>query len=117
MHAQAKLSMILSQLCLPLLADRFAQNRKLSFAGLAAYNDTSGIAFRLTQGVGTLEFGSISRLNAWPMRTPANATAVALLPTPHDSEPVWFANPSLYGTFIHYSMPVLIDAFVPNLAQ
>jgi len=25
---------------------------------------------------------------------------------PHDSEPVWFAKPSLYETFIHYTSPV-----------
>jgi hypothetical protein len=77
--------------------------------------DTFGIAFRLTHGVGTLEFTSISRLNTWPIRSPVNASAMALLPPPHDSGPVWIATPSPYATFIHYTMPVLTGAFVSNL--
>jgi len=37
------------------------------------------------------------RLNTWPIRIPVNASAVALLPPPHDSKPVWVATPSPYG--------------------
>jgi len=29
---------------------------------------------------------------------------------PHDSEPAWFAKPSLYETFIHYTSPVFTGA-------
>jgi len=65
--------------------------------------DTHGIAFRMTHGVGTLEFTSISRLNTWPILTPVNASAMALLPPPHDSGPVWVATPSPYGTWLRLS--------------
>ncbi len=78
-------------------------------------SDSSCIAFRMTHGVGTLEFTSISRLDTRPIRTPVNASAMTLLPPPHDSGSVWIATPSPYGTFIHYTMPVLTGAFGSNL--
>ena len=49
----------------------------------------------------------ISRLNTRPIRSPINASAMPLLPQPHDSGSVWFATPSLYESFIHYTFPVL----------
>ena len=55
--------------------------------------------------------GSISRLNGWPARTPVNASPSPLRTTVHDSEPVWVANPSLYETFIHNTLPTFIGAF------
>jgi hypothetical protein len=55
------------------------------------------------------------QLNTWPIRTPVNASALVLLPPPHDPGPVWIATPSPYGTFIHYTLPVLTGAFVSNL--
>jgi hypothetical protein len=54
--------------------------------------------------------GSISRLNTWPARTPVNASRSALPPNMHDSEPVWGANPSLYETFIHNTLPAFTGA-------
>jgi hypothetical protein len=36
----------------------------------------------------------ISRLNTRPIRFPVNASAMPLLPQPHDSGSVWFATPS-----------------------
>ena len=53
----------------------------------------------------------ISELNSLPVRTPANASAAASRSPPHSSGPGWVATPSLYGTFIRYSMPVLTGAF------
>jgi hypothetical protein len=49
-----------------------------------------------------MEHGSI----LGPARTPANASAMPLLAPPHDSGPMWFAKPSSYGSFIHYTLPV-----------
>jgi hypothetical protein len=65
--------------------------------------DTSSVAFRMTHGVSTLEFTSISRLNTWPILSPVNASAMALLPPPHDSGPVWVATPSPHGTWLRLS--------------
>src|SRR5580692_6729922 len=47
-----------------------------------------------------------SRLNTRPAPSPVNASAPPSRATPHDSEPAWFAKPSLYETFIHYTSPV-----------
>jgi hypothetical protein len=77
--------------------------------------DTSGVAFRNVHNVGTLDFNRISRLNTRPARTPVNASAVTLLPPPHDSGPMWFAKPSSYDSFIHITLPVLTGAFVAAL--
>ena len=49
---------------------------------------------------------SFSRLNTRPAPSPVNASQPPSRATPHDSEPVWFAKPSLYETFIHYTSPV-----------
>jgi hypothetical protein len=64
----------------------------------------------LSHHVGTLDFNRISRLNTRPVRTPVNASAMTLLSSLHDSGPVWFAIPSPYGSFIHYTLPVLTGA-------
>ena len=42
----------------------------------------------------------------WPVVSPVNASYLALRPGPHDSEPVWFACPSAYDSFIRYILPV-----------
>jgi hypothetical protein len=47
-----------------------------------------------------------SRLNTRPAPSPVNASLPPSRATPHDSEPVWFAKPSLYETSIHYTSPV-----------
>jgi site-specific DNA recombinase len=49
---------------------------------------------------------SFSRLNTRPAPSPVNASQPPSRATPHDSEPVWFAKPSLYETFIHNTSPV-----------
>src|SRR5262249_33655519 len=61
--------------------------------------------------VGTRVFRSFSRLNTLPACTPVNASALPLRGQPHDSGPEWAAHPSPYGSFIHYSLPILIGAF------
>ena len=48
----------------------------------------------------------LSRLNTRPAPSPVNASATPSRATPHDSGPVWFARPSQYETFIHYTSPV-----------
>ena len=54
---------------------------------------------------------SISRLNGWPARPPVNASPGPLRSPAHDSEPVWFATPSLYETFIQNTLPAFTGAF------
>src|SRR5580693_7657661 len=49
----------------------------------------------------------LTRLNTWPARSPINASTSPLRVTPHDSGPMWVANPLLpYDFFIHYTSPV-----------
>src|SRR6516164_9892888 len=48
----------------------------------------------------------MSRLNTPPACAPVNASLPALRLRAHDSEPVWLARPSPYGSFIHTSTPV-----------
>ena len=61
-------------------------------------------------GVGTpecaLRAGMISRLNTRPARSPVNASPSSLRTPPHDSGPLWFARPSSFDSFIHYTLPV-----------
>ena len=73
-------------------------------------NDAPDVAFRTVPQRRHPGFATISRLNTWPARTPVNASAMTLLPSPHDSGPVWFAKPSPYDSFIHYTFPVLTGA-------
>lgn len=73
--------------------------------------DTHGIAFHLSQNVGTLKLNIISRLNTRPARTPVNASPPPYGRPTHDSGPVWFATPSPYDSFIRYTSPVLTGAF------
>jgi len=85
----------------PCLGSQTARGPHMSRA-----SDMPGVAFRLTHIVSTPELTSISRLNTWPARTPVNASAMALLPPPHDSGPMWLAIPSSYDSLIHYTLPV-----------
>ena len=57
------------------------------------------------QGVGVLKLGVFRGSIAWPVVPPVNASYPALRPCPHDSEPVWFARPSPYDSFIRYILP------------
>jgi hypothetical protein len=49
----------------------------------------------------------ITRLNTQPAFSPVNASDLLLPTVPHDLGPVWVANPSPYGSCIHYSLLVL----------
>jgi hypothetical protein len=59
----------------------------------------------LCQSVGVLKFGVFRGSITWPVVPPVNASYLALRPCPHDSEPVWFATPSPYDSFIRYILP------------
>ena len=48
----------------------------------------------------------ISGLYTRPVRPPVNASTPPSRAAPHDSGPSWFATPSTYETFIHYTLPV-----------
>ncbi len=48
----------------------------------------------------------ISRLNGWPMQSPADASSPASRPKTHGSGPVRIATPSLQWTCTTYSLPV-----------
>ncbi len=55
--------------------------------------------------VGVLEW-LISRLNTLPALPPVNASPASSRVPTHDSGPSWGASPSMYDSFIRYSMPV-----------
>src|SRR6202521_623249 len=48
----------------------------------------------------------LTRLNTRPARSPANASTPPLRAAPHDSGPMWVANPLSYDFCIHYTSPV-----------
>src|SRR5713101_74762 len=48
----------------------------------------------------------LTRLNTRPARSPVNASTPPLRAAPHDSGPMWVANPLPYDFFIHYTSPV-----------
>ena len=77
---------------------------------ISHFVDVSGVAFRMPEQRqhSDLSFrGSISNLYI-PL---SNASRVILRLPAHDSWPLWFAIPSMYGSFIRYSLPILIGAF------
>jgi hypothetical protein len=55
--------------------------------------------------VGTL-VAIISQLDTQPACAPVNASRPFLRLATHDSGSGWLARPFLYGSYIHYSMPV-----------
>ena len=59
----------------------------------------------------------ITRLNDWPAASPVNASAAPSRAPPHDSGSGWFAIPSLYRTFIDYSLPVSWRTMLPPLPR
>jgi hypothetical protein len=77
---------------------------------LSRANDNLSIAFRLRPHRRHPGLCTFSRVNTRPVRTPINASAITLLPPPHDSGPAWIATPSPYGSFLHYTSPVLTGA-------
>src|SRR5690349_14860986 len=48
----------------------------------------------------------ISRLNGWPVRSPADASPTASRRPAHGSGPMWIATPSSQWTCTTYSLPV-----------
>src|SRR5436190_19872949 len=48
----------------------------------------------------------LSRLNGWPMPSPADASPASLRMPTHGSGPMWIATPSSYWTCTTYSLPV-----------
>ena len=58
----------------------------------------------LTQAVGAPN-NAISRLDTLPIPAPVNACHVLSREYSHDSGPVWFATPSLQGTFTLHFLP------------
>jgi hypothetical protein len=63
------------------------------------------VAFRTVSERRRPEVQGISRLNSWPIIPPVNASYLALRPCPHDSELVWLAGPSPYGSCIRHILP------------
>lgn len=63
------------------------------------------VAFRLINGVGVRDF-PISRLNGWPVRSPADASPLPSRADTHGSGPMWVATPSSQWTCTTYSLPV-----------
>jgi len=56
------------------------------------------------QRVGVLKFGVFRGSITWPVVPPVYASYLTLRSCPQDSEPVWLARPSPYGSFIRYIM-------------
>src|SRR5712692_2797445 len=48
----------------------------------------------------------LTRLNARPAHSPVNASTPPSRAAPHDSGPMWVADPLSYDSFIHYTSPV-----------
>src|SRR5215469_693877 len=48
----------------------------------------------------------LTRLNTRPARSPVNASTPPLRAAPHDSGPMWVAEPLSHDFFIHYTSPV-----------
>src|SRR5216684_608592 len=48
----------------------------------------------------------LTRLNTRPARSPVNASTLPLQAAPHDSGPMWVADPLSYDFCIHYTSPV-----------
>src|SRR6266550_2747582 len=53
---------------------------------------------------------TLTRLNTRPARPPVNASTPPLRAAPHDSGPMWVADPLSYDFSIHYTSPVLTGA-------
>jgi hypothetical protein len=79
-------------------------------AGGLALSSTQRLAFRVS-GHRRHPAPIFSELNTQPTDTPCPTLQVpACARPPHGSGPGWFATPSLYDSFIRYSMPVYLGA-------
>src|SRR5580693_2250202 len=69
-----------------------------------------GLPHLLTASASRSEF--LTRLNTRPARAPVNASTLPSRAAPHDSGPMWVANPPLLSCdfFIHNTSPVLTGA-------
>ena len=67
-----------------------------------------GLPLLLTASASRSNF--LTRLNTRPARSPVNASTLLLRTAPHDSGPMWVADPLSYDFFIHYTSPVLTGA-------
>ncbi len=63
------------------------------------------VAFRLINGVGVRD-SVISRLNGWPVCSPADASPLPSRADTHGLGPMWVATPSSQWTCTTYSLPV-----------
>jgi hypothetical protein len=63
------------------------------------------IAHNPVHGCGQAGFPH-TRLITRPARSPVNASTPLLRAAPHDSGPVWVADPLSYDFCIHYTSPV-----------
>ena len=63
------------------------------------------VAFRSVDSVGSRE-NILSRLDGWPMRSPADASPTSSRMPAHGSGPMWIATPSSQWTSTTYSLPV-----------
>src|SRR6266699_3756026 len=63
-----------------------------------------GLPLSPTASASRSEF--LTRLNTRPARSPVNASTPPLRAAPHDSGPMWVANPLSYDFCIHYTSPV-----------
>ena len=71
-----------------------------------ARDDAPGcVAFRHLHGVGT-QNETLSRLNGWPMRSPADASPLSSRTAMHGLGSMRLAMPSSYRTCTNYSLPV-----------
>ncbi len=60
---------------------------------------------------------SLTRLNTRPARSTVNASTPPSRAAPHDSGPIWVANPLSYDFFIHYNLAGLTGAQERNYEE
>src|SRR4029077_1287501 len=91
---------------------RFPRKERLHMPGSLTTPGRSGacddtpvrIAFHVIHRVGTRD--TLSRLNGWPMHSPADASPTPSRAPAHGSGPMWIATPSSWWTCTTYSLPV-----------
>ena len=85
---------------------RTCQGLRPRWAGRALAIARPSILPSATRTASAPRMTSISRLNGWPMRSPADASPMSSRTTAHGSGPMWFAIPSPQWTLTTYSLPV-----------
>ncbi len=74
------------------------------------------VAFRLINGVGVRD-SVISRLNGWPVCSPADASPLPSRADTHGLGPMWVATPSSQWTCTTYSLPISRRTNYPRGAE